>query len=71
MKTGRMLKFRRAGGDVHAYLYREGGCYQAALYLVSAGQREPAPAATLSGAEEADVESAVRAWVDERFPRPR
>jgi len=71
MKTGRLLKFHRAGTDVHAYLYREGGRFQAALYLVPSGRREQGPAATLSGAEEGEVESAVRAWVEERFPPAR
>jgi hypothetical protein len=71
MKTGRLLKFHRAGTDVHAYLYREGGRFQAALYLIPADRREPGPAATLSGAEEADVETAVRAWVEERYPPSR
>jgi hypothetical protein len=70
MKTGRLLKFHRAGADVHAYLYRDGGLYQAALYLVSAGARA-APVATLSGPEEGEVENAVRAWVEERFPPSR
>jgi hypothetical protein len=71
MKTGRLLKFHRAGTDVHAYLYREGGRFQAALYLLAPGRREPGAAATLSGTEEAEVESAVRAWIDERFPPER
>jgi hypothetical protein len=71
MKTGRLLKFHRAGTDVHAYLYREGGGFQAALYLIAPGRREQGPAATLAGAEEAAVESAVRAWVEERFPPAR
>jgi len=71
MKTGRLLKFHRAGTDVHAYLYREGGRFQAALYLIPSGRGEQGPAATLSGAEEAEVESAVRAWVDEHFPPAR
>jgi len=71
MKTGRLLKFHRAGTDVHAYLYREGGRFQAALYLLAPGRRERGAAATLSGAEEAEVESAVRAWIDERFPPER
>lgn len=71
MKTGRLLKFHRAGTDVHAYLYQEGGRFRAALYLIAPGQRDPGAAATLSGAEEAEVESAVRAWVDERFPPAR
>ena len=71
MKTGRLLKFHRAGTDVHAYLYREGGRFQAALYLLASGRRERGPAATLSGVEEAEVERAVRAWVEERFPSAR
>jgi hypothetical protein len=71
MKTGRLLKFHRAGTDVHAYLYREGGRFQAALYLIPADRREQGPAATLSGVEEAEVETAVRAWVEERYPPAR
>jgi len=71
MKTGRLLKFHRAGTDVHAYLYREGGRFRAALYVIPTDRREPGPAATLSGAEEAEVESAVRAWVEERYPPAR
>jgi hypothetical protein len=71
MKTGRLIKFHRGGADVHAYLYREGGRFQAALYLIASGRRETGPAATLSGAEEEEVESAVRAWVEERFPPAR
>jgi len=71
MKTGRLLKFHRAGTDVHAYLYREGGRFQAALYVIPTDRRAPGPAATLSGAEEAEVESAVRAWVEERYPPAR
>ena len=71
MKTGRLLKFHRVGTDVHAYLYREGGRFQAVLYLIPADRREQGPAATLSGAEEAEVETAVRAWVEERYPPAR
>jgi hypothetical protein len=71
MKTGRLLKFHRAGADVNAYLYREGGQFQAALYLIGSGGRDPGPAATLSGPEEAEVETAVRAWIDARFPPAR
>ena len=68
MKTGRLLKFHRAGTDVHAYLYRDGSRFQAALYLVPSAPGAQVPAATLSGTEEAEVERAVRAWIDERFP---
>jgi hypothetical protein len=71
MKTGRLLKFHRADADVHAYLYREGERFQAALYLVPSDRREQGPAAMLSGAEEGEVESAVRAWVEERYPPAR
>ena len=71
MKTGRLLKFHRQGADVHAYLYRDKGRYQAAVYLISPGASPRAPEATLSGAEETEVEDAVRAWVEERFPPSR
>ena len=42
MKTGRLLKFRRPGGEVHAYLYKEEGQFRAALYLFS-GEGEDGP----------------------------
>ena len=71
MKTGRLLKFHRAGTDVHAYLYREEGRFQAALYLIPSDRREQGPSATLTGSEEAEVESAVRAWVEEHYPPAR
>ena len=32
MKTGRLLKFPRPGGDVHAYLYQDGPLVRASLY---------------------------------------
>ena len=56
---------------MHAYLYREGGRFQAALYLIPSDPREQGPSATLTGAEEAEVESAVRAWVEEHYPPAR
>jgi len=71
MKTGRLLKFHRAATDVHAYLYRDGGTFQAALYLIPSGRGEQEPVVTLSSTEEADVERAVRAWIEERFPPAR
>ena len=67
MKTGRLLKFRRPGGEVHAYLYKEEGQFRAALYLLS-GEGEDAPVQTLSGPVESGVEHDVRAWVDAHFP---
>jgi hypothetical protein len=71
MKTGRLLKFRRPGGEVHVYLYREGGQYRAALYLLSAGREDGSPLQTLSGPVESGVEQDVRAWADAHFPASR
>lgn len=71
MKTGRLLKFRRPAGEVHAYLYREGTQFRAALYLLSAERSRGQPVHTLAGASETKVEEEVRAWVDKNFPRGR
>jgi hypothetical protein len=68
MKTGRLIKFRRPEGDVHAYLYREGGNARAAIYVAARAGGAP-PAITFSGPNEAEVEAQVRAWVEEHFPR--
>jgi hypothetical protein len=70
MKTGKLFKFPRPGGDVHAYVYREGGVVKAALYVLSperSGSSEPTQVFT--GPNEADVERDLRAFVDARFPR--
>jgi hypothetical protein len=70
MKTGRLLKFQRPGGDVHVYIYRDGDVVRAAVYVMSServGNSEPAE--TLDGVSEAAVETAVRALVEARFPR--
>jgi len=71
MKTGRLLKFRRPGGEVHAYLYKEEGQYRAAVYLLSAERDDDSPMQTLSGPVESGVERDVRAWVDAHFPTKR
>jgi len=71
MKTGRMLKFRRPGGEIHAYLYQEQGQYRAALYMLAAGREDGSPLQTLSGPAESGVEQDVRAWVDANFPAGR
>lgn len=72
MKTGRLLKFRRPGGEVHAYLYKEEGQFRAALYLLSGDEgKDGAPLQTLSGPVESGVERDVRAWVDAHFPAKR
>jgi hypothetical protein len=71
MKTGRLLKFHRPGGDVQVYVYREGDEYRAAIYVAAAGQGlQPRPAQTFSGATEKGVEDEVREWVERNFPRP-
>ena len=69
MKTGRLLKFHRPGGDVHAYLYSEGGASRAVLYLLAPGHdREPVH--EVRGPSSDDVEHEVRAWIDLHYPRP-
>ncbi len=70
MKTGRLIKFQRPGGEVQAYLYREAGQYHAAMFLYCPERNtngEPLP--TITGATEAKVEEAVRAWVEKNYPR--
>jgi hypothetical protein len=71
MKTGRLLKFRRPGGEVHAYLYKEEGQFRAALYVLSGEGEDGAPLQTLSGPLESGVEQDVRAWLDAHFPSKR
>ena len=71
MKTGRLLKFRRPGGEVHVYLYKEEGQCRAALYLLSAGNEDGSPLQTLSGPEESALEQDVRSWVDAHYPLGR
>jgi hypothetical protein len=66
MKTGRLLKFHRPGGDVQAYLYQEGELVRATVYLVA---HDEAPVHEVSGASGNEVEAAVRAWIDTRFPK--
>ena len=70
MKSGRLLKFHRPGGEVHAYLYRDVGACRAALYVLAPGRREsPDATVQLSAAVESELERAVREWVDRRFPK--
>jgi hypothetical protein len=68
MKTGRLLKFRRPGGEVHVYLFKEEGQFRAAVYVLAGEGEGDAPRQTLSGPEESGVEQDVRAWVDTHFP---
>lgn len=71
MRTGRLLKFQRPEGEVHAYLFREeGGGYSGVLYVVSGPPaQDPESAHTILGRTESEVETGVRAWVDQHFPR--
>ena len=71
MKTGRLLKFRRPGGEVHVYLYKEGSQYRASVYLFSAAGADTAPVHMLTGALESVLEQDVRDWVDAHFPASR
>jgi hypothetical protein len=68
VKTGRLLKFRRPGGDVHAYLYREGEVVHAEVFVAATMSARPA-AERFSGGTEPEVEARVRAWVDRHFPK--
>jgi hypothetical protein len=70
MKTGKLLKFQRPGGEVQAYVYRDGPLVKANLYVVPLQGRPPGQAAhTVSGASETGVEEDVRAWVDAHYPK--
>jgi hypothetical protein len=68
MKTGRLLKFQRPGGAVHAYFYAEGQQVRAALYLMEPG-RDRTPVQEITGPSDAGVEAEVRAWVEAHYPR--
>lgn len=70
MKTGKLLKFHRPGGDVQAYVYDDGGVARANLYLIAPGKRPGEPLHRISAASVAEVEEELRAWVDAHFPRP-
>lgn len=71
MKTGKLMKFSRAAGDIQAYLYRDADLFRASLYLLSGGVRRHEPVHTLSDANEDALLADVRAWVQEHYPRPR
>ena len=65
MKTGRLLKFRRGNRSVEAYLYAEAGGARVAVYLDG-----PEPEVVLQASDSEAALTALRAWMDERFPRP-
>ncbi len=68
MKTGRLLKFHRPDGDVHAYFYADAGAVRAVLYRMGPGE-ERGPVHEIRGATSEEVERQVRAWIDSRYPR--
>ena len=70
MKTGRLLKFQRPGGDVQAYLYQEEGVFRASVFVLGPSGRKDEPVHILSGPSESAVERDLRAWVEVHFPRP-
>ena len=71
MKTGKLMKFSRAAGDIQAYLYRDADLFRASLYLLAGGVRSHGPVHTLVDANEDALLAGVRAWVQEHYPRPR
>jgi hypothetical protein len=70
VKTGRLLKFHRPGGDVQAYLYQEGGVFRASVFVLGPSGRKDEPLQILTGPSESAVESELRAWVESHFPPP-
>jgi hypothetical protein len=68
VKTGRLLKFQRPGGDVQAYLYQEGGVFHASVFVAGHAGSGGEAQATLTGDTEADVERELRAWVEKNYP---
>jgi len=70
MKTGRLLKFQRPGGELHAYLFRDDTAHSGVVYLFSNTRESDArPLQSFSAASETEVEAAVRNWLDEHYPR--
>ncbi len=67
MKTGRLLKFKRPGGEVQAYLFHDGDVVRASLYLMAPGYEE-SPVHEVTGANSEGVEAEVRDWIDCYFP---
>jgi hypothetical protein len=70
VKTGRLLKFQRPGGDVQAYLYQEAGVFRASVFVIGPSGRKDEPLQILTGPSESAVERELRAWVEAHFPAP-
>jgi hypothetical protein len=70
VKTGRLLKFHRPAAEIHAYLYRDGPSFCAAVYVMSHEPgRQNEPVQSLSGPSEQEVEAATRKWIESRYPK--
>ena len=69
MKTGKLMKFPREGGDIQAYLYRDQGLFRASLYVTARGTRTQEPVHTIALPDEEQVVAEVRSWVLAHFPR--
>jgi hypothetical protein len=69
VRTGRLLKFSRPGGDIQAYVYREGAVFCASVFQVAGASKRDQPLQTLTAATEAAVEQALRAWIDAHYPK--
>ena len=52
MKTGKLMKFPREGGDVQAYLYRDANLFRASLYVTAQGARTREPIHTIADPDE-------------------
>ena len=68
MRTGRLIKFRRQGADVQAYLYREGNTFRASVFVLKTARLRDEPLEILTAPTEALVEEALRAWVEAHYP---
>ena len=69
MRTGRLLKFHRPGVDIQAYVYREGAGFCASVFQIGGPSRRQEPLQTLTASTETAVEQALRAWVDDHYPK--
>jgi len=69
VKTGRLLKFHRPAVEIHAYLYRDGASFCAAVYVSHEPGRQNQPVQSLSGSSDEEVEDATRKWIESRYPR--
>ena len=71
MRTGKLMKFPRAAGDIQAYLYRDAALFRASLYVTPRGYGGAEPVATLSDPERRRaVGPGASLGRDRHYPRP-